>query len=68
VKKVAKMFKRHLTNILTFFDHHLTHGPIEGLNHKIQGLIKKAYGYRNQERFKTDVFFHLGGLNLYPGQ
>jgi transposase len=68
VKKVAKMFKRHLTNILTFFDHHLTNGPIEGLNNKIQGLIKKAYGYRNQERFKTDVFFHLGGLDLYPGQ
>jgi transposase len=68
VKKVARMCKGHLDNILTFFVHRLTNGPIEGLNNKIQGLIKKAFGYRNKERFKTDIFFHLGGLDLYPAQ
>jgi transposase len=68
VKKVARMCKAHLANILTFFVHRLTNGPIEGLNNKIQGLIKKAFGYRNKERFKTDIFFHLGGLDLYPRQ
>src|ERR1017187_1075551 len=41
-------------------------GTIEGLNNKIQGLIKKAFGYRNKDRFKSDIFFHLGGLDLYP--
>ena len=68
VKKVARMCKRHLGNILTFFQHRHTNGPMEGLNNAIQGLIKKAYGYRNKERFKTDIFFHLGGLDLYPSQ
>ena len=68
IKRVARMCKKHLPNILTFFVHRLTNGPIEGLNNKIQGLIKKAYGYRNKERFKTDIFFHLGGLDLYPAQ
>ena len=68
VKKVARMCKAHLSNILTFFVHRLTNGPIEGLNNKIQGLIKKAFGYRNKERFKSDIFFHLGGLDLYPAQ
>ena len=68
VKKVARMCKRHLGNILTFFQHRHTNGPMEGLNNAIQGLIKKAYGYRNKERFKTDIFFHLGGLDLYPTQ
>ena len=68
VKKVARMCKAHAGNILTFFVHRLTNGPIEGLNNKIQGLIKKAFGYRNKERFKTDIFFHLGGLDLYPTQ
>jgi transposase len=53
---------------VTFFVHRLTNGPIEGLDNKIQGLIKKAFGYRNKERFKTDIFFHLGGLALYPAQ
>jgi transposase len=68
VKQVARMCQRHLPNILTFFKHRLTNGPMEGLNNKVQGLIKKAYGYRSKERFKTDIFFHLGGLDLYPAQ
>jgi transposase len=68
VKKVARMCQTHLGNILTFFVHRLTNGPIEGLNNKIQGLIKKAFGYRNKKRFKADIFFHLGGLDLYPIQ
>jgi transposase len=68
VQKVARMCKRHLANLLTFFVHRLTNGPIEGLNNKIQGLIKKAYGYRNKARFKADLFFHLAGLDLYPSQ
>lgn len=68
VKKVARMCQRHLENLLTFFVHRLTNGPIEGLNNKVQGLIKKAYGYRNKARFKADIFFHLGGLDLYPSQ
>jgi hypothetical protein len=66
VKKVARMCKNHLRNILTYFEHRMTNGPIEGLNNKIQGLIKKAYGYRNRQRFIADIYFHLGGLNLYP--
>ena len=66
VKQVAKTFKRHLGNILTYFDHRLTNAALEGLNSKIQGLIKKACGYRNRERFKNYIMFHCGGLNLYP--
>jgi transposase len=68
VKKVARMCKKRLGQILNYFDHKITNGPIEGLNNKIQGLIKKAYGYRNPKRFVTDIFFHCGGLNLYPAQ
>jgi len=52
--------------ILNYFVHHLTNGPIEGLNNKIQSLVKKAYGFRNKERFKTDILFHLGGLDMNP--
>jgi len=68
VKKVARMCKSHLGNVLTYFVHRLTNGPIEGLNNAIQGLIKKAFGYRNKDRFKTDIFFHFGGLDLHPAQ
>lgn len=66
VKGVARMLRDHLPNLLTYFVHRLTNAAMEGLNNKIQSLIKKSYGYRNRERFKTDVFFHCGGLDLYP--
>ena len=65
VFKVAKMFKRHLPNILTYFSHRLTNAPIEGLNNKIAAIVKKAYEHRNLQRLKNDILFHLGGLPLY---
>lgn len=68
VKRVAKMFKAHLRNILTFFRLRISNGPAEALNNRISELIAKSCGYRNRERFKNDVMFHLGGLNLYPAQ
>ncbi|MGA1530767.1 MAG: transposase, partial [Kiritimatiellia bacterium] len=66
VVRVAKMFKRHIERILSVFVHRLTNSFSEGINNKVQTLIKKAYGYRNRDRFKADIFFHCGGLDLYP--
>ena len=68
VRKVARMFKSHLPNILTYFRLRITNAAAEALNSRIQELVQRSCGYRNRERFKRDVFFHLGGLNLYPVQ
>lgn len=66
VKKVAKMIKRHLKQVINYFKYRVTNGPIEGLNNKVQAIVKKAYGHRNISSLKTDILFHLGGLDLYP--
>jgi len=66
VKKVVRMLKKHWDNIVTYFRYHLSNAASEGLNSRIQQLIQKACGYRNRDRFKRDVLFHLGGLALYP--
>ena len=66
VKKVARMFKSHWNNIVTYFHHHLSNAHAEGINSRIQQLIQQACGYRNRDRFKRDVLFHLGGLDLHP--
>lgn len=63
---VAKLIARHLTNVLTYFSHRLTNAVAEGLNSKIATVQKRACGYRNREHFKIAVYFHCGGLNLYP--
>jgi len=44
----------------------VTNAGSESINAKIQRLKKWACGYRNRERFKTVIMFHLGGLDLYP--
>lgn len=66
VKKVVRLFKKHWANISTYFRHHLSNALAEGINSRIQHLIQQACGYRNRDRFKRDVFFHLGGLDLHP--
>jgi transposase len=62
----ARMMCKYLHNILTYFEHPITNAVSEGLNSKIQTIKKMAYGFRNREHFKTAIYFHCGGLQLYP--
>ena len=66
VKKAAKTFKTHLYGILTYFEHRITNAMSEGINSKIETIWKTACGYRNKQRFRTAILFHLGGLDLAP--
>ncbi len=63
---VAKMIKRHYDGVMAFFAHRLTSATAEGLNSRIQAIRVSARGYRNRDHFKTAIYFHLGGLDLYP--
>jgi len=62
----ARTVKAHLEGILTYFAHRKTNAVLEGVNSKIQTVKKRAYGFRNIDNFKTAIFFHCGGLQLYP--
>jgi transposase len=44
VKKVARMIRNHLENVLTYFDHRITNAVSEGLNSKIQTIKKTPTG------------------------
>ena len=33
---------------------------------KIEWIKRLACGYRNRERFRNAIYFHPGGLALYP--
>jgi transposase len=62
----AKLIARHLPNVLTYFKHRITNAVAEGLNSKIATIQKRACGFRNRDHFKIAVYFHCGGLDLYP--
>jgi len=64
--EAAKTLKRHLANLLTYFTHRITNATAEGINSKIQTIKLMACGYRNREHYKTAIYFHCGGLDLYP--
>jgi transposase len=66
VKNVAATLKRHLDGVLRFVKHPITNGVAEGLNSKIMSIKRKAGGFRNAQNFTTAIYFHCGGLDLYP--
>jgi len=64
--EVAWLIRRHLPNVLTYHRHRLTNAGLEAVNATIQWVKKTARGFRNAEHFKTAIYFHCGGLDLYP--
>lgn len=66
VRKVARMVKRHLEGILNAVTLGVTNAHAEGINATIQRIKFTARGFRNRERFRNAIYFHLGGLDLYP--
>lgn len=64
--RVARTIRDHLWGIINAIVLKVTNASAESINAKIQRLKKWACGYRNRERFKVAIMFHLGGLDLYP--
>ncbi len=66
VRRVANMIKSHLNGILNAIVLGVTNARSEGVNSTIQWIKYTARGFRNRLRFRTAIYFHLGGLDLYP--
>ena len=66
IKKVARTIKAHLWGILNAIVLKVSNGPAEGLNSRIKMIKVRSRGFRNKERFANAIYFHLGGLHLYP--
>ena len=66
IKRVARMVKKHLDGIVTAVVTGATTARSEGFNAVIQKIKSDARGFRNRERFRKSIYFHLGGLDLYP--
>lgn len=66
IKEVAKTIKEHLWGILNAIVLEVSNGPAEGLNSRIKTIKVRSRGFRNKKRFANAIYFHLGGLDLYP--
>lgn len=66
MKKAAATIRNHLEGIINAVVTRATNAAAESINSKIQKVKRLACGFRNRERFRNAIYFHLGGLNLYP--
>lgn len=66
MKKVARMLKSHLGNLLTWWEHRITNAVSEGLNSKIQSVKSAARGFHSFESYRARILFFCGKLNMCP--
>jgi transposase len=62
----AKMLKRHLDHLLSYFRQPITNAMSEGFNSKIQSLKSAARGFRVFDNYRTRILFYCGKLQLAP--
>ncbi|MBI9056042.1 MAG: transposase [Bacteroidales bacterium] len=63
---VGKMIRKYFWGILNAIRLKSNNSMLEAKNARIQRIKKVACGFRNKERFKNAILFHLGGLELMP--
>ena len=66
MKRMARMIREHLVGILNAAVSQKTNAGSESINAKVQKVKSAACGFRNRDRFRNAILFHLGGLQLYP--
>lgn len=66
IRRAAATLRHYADGLLRFCRHRITNGVTEGLNSKIMSIKRKACGFRNPDHFTTAIYFHCGGLDLYP--
>ncbi|HSH28748.1 MAG TPA: ISL3 family transposase [Thiohalobacter sp.] len=66
VIKVARTIKDHLWGIINAVVLKADNGGAESINSRIKMIKVRSRGFRSKERFRNAIYFHLGGLDLYP--
>jgi transposase len=66
MKRAARSIRAHLWGIVNAIVLRVTNAGAESQNSRIQWIKKQACGFRSRERFRNAIYFHLGGLDLYP--
>lgn len=66
MKTVAKSIKEKLWGIINAIVYKRTNASAESINAKLKMVKVRAKGFRSEQRYRTAILFHLGGLQLKP--
>lgn len=64
MKEFCGLIKRHLSQILNYFENCYTNAILEGINSVVQNIKTRARGFRNIEYFKTMIYLVCGNLPM----
>jgi transposase len=56
LSSLADTVQKHWHGLLAWFDHPISTGPLEGVNNKIRALTRQAYGFRDHEFFRLQLY------------
>lgn len=57
LKEFCKTLNNWREGILSFYDHFISNGFVEGMNHKVKNIKRRAFNYRNDNNFRTRVLY-----------
>jgi len=63
--RVSKTIESHIEGIANFFHSRLTNSLSESMNSLIQELKSRARGFRNWQRYRVNILFHFGKLDIH---
>ena len=66
IRKAAQTLKAHIDKIVIYATHRITNARGEAINAKIEKVKRMACGFRNRAHYRTAIYFHCGGLDLFP--
>jgi len=66
MQQTGKTLRNHLWSILNAVIPGVDNSHAESMNSRIKTVKVRARGFRNKQRFRNAIYFHLGGLQLYP--
>jgi len=66
VNQVIATIKNHITGVVNALTTRTDSGKHENINGRIQAVLAKARGFCNFDRFRTNVLFYFGNLDLNP--
>lgn len=66
MQDTGRTLRKHLWGILNAVIHGVDNSHAESMNSRIKTVKVRARGFRNKQRFRNAIYFHLGGLHLYP--
>ena len=60
--QLGRTLWRRRADVLAYFDHHVSNGPTEAINGRLEALRRNALGFRNLAHYRWRSLLHCGNL------